>query len=729
MQLRLFFFLILCCFLTKSMAESYTEVVFDNSLVKGSYARSYVDYSGQSWVENVHRNLLVSDSLYFTPGNALSLRYISSEAGDWNVLIRYSRQKFHYRVSAEDVLNLKLFVGSSETSQKQLPSISIQQGPNQSISLPLGDYIEDYTNNAWLNVKIPVKEFAGLNIDKIISGVIFRQQQSSPATHQLFLDQIEFLPANYSTAPLTSAAVLSKVNPHGKHVELQWQVPLTPSIRYVKIYRSLDNKEFTPVAIRPTYMLRYLDYVPTLDKKYYYKIAWVDYNYRESPFSDVKEVEPKALNENQFLDLVQLAHINYFIENYDVNSGMYTPFRLKDKAPVSVKETGGALLSLMVGVEKGFLSKSMFINRTKKIVQFLDKAQNNKGFYPAFFDGRKGLPEYLDGQAKYDVVATTSIIEALLIVRQYLKGDAAEEAELRTAITKLWDRVDWRAASLSTDPLILRSSLDMVEGNLPHAPLTGLGVGLNTYMLATASKKHSLPNLAFSNSLAYSYKRVVPTNPLEKAKGIQDSLSKDSLAKTDMDLEIVDKPVLVDTLIKVSGLKDTSMYGLEVPFGPINSSLLEMYRPFTSINPNLAKVGAYDLKDIVGKYAQLVKRRDNEIGVGTTNSDIWGFYQHFDAVGNYRINPAISIASIFLDPVKAKRSLNALYTLYGETLFSEYGFRSWMDLKNDDVSDEYLASNQAHVVVMLENARTGLIWKLYQGIPEIQSAEQRIFKK
>jgi len=252
---------------------------------------------------------------------------------------------------------------------------------------------------------------------------------------------------------------------------------------------------------------------------------------------------------------------------------------------------------------------------------------------------------------------------------------------------------------------------------------------LNTYMLATASKKHSLPNQAFSNSLAYSYKRVVPTSTLEKAKGIQDSLSKDSLAKTKMELEIVDKPVLVDTLIKVSGLKDTSMYGLEVPFGPINSSLLEMYRPFTSINPNLAKVGIYDLKDIVGKYAQLVKRRDNEIGVGTTNSDIWGFYQHFDAVGNYRINPAISIASIFLDPVKAKRSLNALYTLYGETLFSEYGFRSWMDLKNDDVSDEYLASNQAHVVVMLENARTGLIWKLYQGIPEILSAQQRIFKK
>src|SRR5690606_19655789 len=113
------------------------EVVFDNSLVKGSYARSVVDYSGASWVENVNKQLLVSDTLFFTPGNALSLRYLSQTNGDWRVLIRYSRQKFHYRLGADDFLSFKLYVGSDQTKAEHLPSISIKQGENQSVSLAI----------------------------------------------------------------------------------------------------------------------------------------------------------------------------------------------------------------------------------------------------------------------------------------------------------------------------------------------------------------------------------------------------------------------------------------------------------------------------------------------------------------------------------------------------------------------------------------------------------------
>ena len=137
----------------------------------------------------------------------------------------------------------------------------------------------------------------------------------------------------------------------------------------------------------------------------------------------------------------------------------------------------------------------------------------------------------------------------------------------------------------------------------------------------------------------------------------------------------------------------------------------------------------HDLKKILIRYSQVAKRRDNEIGVGTANADIWGFYQVKDTVGTYRINPAISVSSMFLDEAPAKRSLHALYNEYGEYLFTEYGFRAWIDIRTDDVSDEYVASNQSSLVIQIENARSGLIWNLYQAIPEIKSAEQRIFKK
>lgn len=729
MQLRLFTILFFCFLAFNGKAESYPEVVFDNSLVKGTYARSFVNYSGDSWVENIQKNLLVSDTLFFTPGNALSLKYISAEMGDWDVLIKYSRQKFHYRVSFDDILSLKIFVGSAGTKPENLPSISIQQGMNQSVSIPLGDYIEDYNNSSWMSVKIPLKEFAGLNIDHNISGIILRQHHASEVTNQLFLDQIEFLPTKYSEAPLTSNAVLSKVTAYGKHVDLQWQVPLTPSIRYVKIYRSLDNKEFKAVAIRPTYMLRSLDYIPVLDKKYYYKIAWVDYNYRESPFSEVLEVEPKQLNEDQLLDLIQLANVNYFVENYDINSGMYMPYRMKDKAVVSVRETGGAMLSMLVGVEKGFVSKALFLSRVKRIVGFLGKAQNNKGFFPAYFDGRKGLPLYLDDIPRYDVQATSSLIEALLVIRQYLNTDAAEENKLRADITQLWERLDWRGVTLPNDPLVLRSAIDMLDEYFTFDPLVGINGGLNAYMLAIASTKSSLSPEAFTNALKYKFERPRGRNSIRRMNTEQESNVADSV-----NLMMHDEKVLVsvpgqDSIYKVASTHDTLMYGIKLPFGNYTTSLLDMYRPFNTINPNLSKVGDYDLKSVLQKYTQVAKRRDNEIGVGTSNSDIWGFYQYRDSIGTFRINPAIAISSMFLDESRSKRSLYAMYNQFGEYLFTEYGFRAWMDLRTDDVSDEYIANNQSNLAILLENARTGLIWNLYQAIPEIRSAEQRIFKK
>lgn len=724
MRLKLIPILLLCLFGLKTNAETYPEVVFDNSLVNGTYARSLVEYTGKSWVENVNKHLLVSDTLFFTPGNALSLRYLSHPQGDWNVTIRYSRQKFHYRLSSDDVLNFKLYVGSGQTKAEHLPSISIKQRDNQSVSLAVRNYVESYKNGAWLNVRIPVKDFAGLNLEDPISGIIFRQLNEAKNMNQLFLDQIEFLPAKYPTVPLTSAAVLAKATAHANHVDLQWQVPLTPSIRYVKIYRSENNKDFVPISIRPTYMQRCLDYVPVLDKKYYYKIAWLDFNYKESPLSAVQEVEPKQVSDEELFNIIQIAHINYFVENYDINTGMHMPFRMKEKAIVSVKETGGAILSLMVGVEKGFISRPLFISRVKRIVNFLAKAQNKHGFFPSYYDGRKGIPEHFDRRPQYDIESSAAIMEALLVVRQYLKGDEETETEIRRGITDIWERMDWKAVTLPDDPHILRSNLDMLDDYFIVEPIVGVNQGLNAYMLAMASTRSNIPISSFVDAIEHKYIPFVHAPALlEVDSAVVDTFKHNTMFPDGS------HTLTKDSLQRVSNLQDTMMYGVTLPFGAPEGHLLEMYRPFVTINPKLAKLKDYNLADVVGNYARVVKRRDNEIGVGTSNSDIWGFQERRDSIGTFRINPAISVASIFVDSPGAKKSLHALYHEFGAFLFTEYGFRSWVDLRSNDVSDEYVASNQANVALLLENAKTGFIWKLYQQIPEIQAVEQRLFKK
>lgn len=200
-----------------------------------------------------------------------------------------------------------------------------------------------------------------------------------------------------------------------------------------------------------------------------------------------------------------------------------------------------------------------------------------------------------------------------------------------------------------------------------------------------------------------------------------DSLVRDTLAMIKETFRLAFNPLGQEpfsSVNRVSILKDTSMYGEQLKFGYARGSLLDFYKPFFTINPSLLKDPIIDYEETIRSYIKVRKRRDNEIGVGSTNSDIWGFYQLNDSVGSYRINPAIAPSSMFLLDNDGRKSVLALYENYGEIFFTEYGFRAWLDLRNDDVSDEYFATNQAAIAVCLENARSGLIWNLYKEIPE-----------
>jgi hypothetical protein len=159
--------------------DTYPEVVFDNSLVSGSYAKSHVVYSGHSWVENVNNHLLVSDTLFFTPGNALSLKYISAAQGDWKVAIRYSRQKFLYRVLHTDILTFRMYVQSEGTTLEDLPRIAVNQRNTDTVFLDMRRYIDGFEHGKWLTVKIPCRDFKGLDHDSPITSIEFAQKRNT----------------------------------------------------------------------------------------------------------------------------------------------------------------------------------------------------------------------------------------------------------------------------------------------------------------------------------------------------------------------------------------------------------------------------------------------------------------------------------------------------------------------------------------------------------------------
>lgn len=710
--------------LGKGYADTYPEVIFDNSLVKGTYAKSKVNYQGHSWVANLNHHLLVSDTLFFTPGNALSLQYKSAIKGDWQVDLKYSRQKHHYKVLQTDYLVFKLYVASKNTEASKLPMVNIQQRYSETNKLELASYIKELEYNTWINVRIPIVDFNNLHIKESITALRFTQNESDDSMHHLFIDQVEFLSKSVSQVKLSSPAILSTATAYDHQVYLEWQLPLTPSIRYVKIYRSEDNKEFQAVGIRPVFMQGCLDYVPNLDKTYYYKVAWVDYNYEESPFSSVKEAKTKKLTEPELLDLVQGAHVNYFVENFDINSGMYLPFRMKERAVVSVKESGNAILSLIIGIENGSINRAMALGRISRMVYFLAKAQNHLGVFPAYFDGRTGLPEHRNNDATYDVIATSTMIEALLVARQYFSKNTDTESDLRKRITALWENVKWNQLLAEGYDDVMVEKISVADSSKQYPTLGGINESMNAYLLAMSSPRHAIPLSAYENGI----KNIDITYFSDYNK--MDSLARDTVSTFMRNFRIALDPyqnVRTNVANRVTIFQDTILYGESLPFGFSSATLLDLYKPFFTIDPKLLKDENIDFEKAIRKYIKVRKRRDNEIGVGSTNSDIWGFYQRLDTTGSYRINPAIAPSSMFVLDEKGQKAVLALYNNYGDNFFTEYGFRAWLDLRNNDVSDEYFSTNQAAVAICIENARSGLIWKLYKEIPEIKALFERLF--
>jgi len=707
-------------------AERYPEVVFDNSRVGGVYAGSRVNHSGNSWVENLNKHLLVSDTLFFTPGNALSLRYKSAPDGRWRVDLQYDRQKIDCRPERSDFLLLKLYVETGHTEKRDLPKIGIRQPNGETEPLDVASFVEVFGHGQWLNVRIPVAKFRNLTPGEPVRAVSLYQNGAGPETHRIFIDQVEFMPKKTPAVKLSSPAVLSSATAFDRHVRLQWQLPLTPSIRYIKIFRSEDGGDFAPVDIRPVTMQGCMDLAPALNKTYRYKIAWLDYNYAESPLSEAKEVKTSRLDDERLLDLVQNAHVDYFVDHQDVNSGMYLPVRRRDKAVVSVRESGYAVLSLLVGVERGRLSRQAALSRMSKMVGFLAKAQNRNGFFPPYFDGRTGLPERLAGKVRYDVAATASIMEALLVARQYFAATNGAETDFRNRVTELWESVQWNKALADDYGDVLLEKIVAVDDSTARVgTLGGINASMNAYMLAMASPRHAIPPSAYENGIKHTDHGFEPPRPPIYLPGDSLRLLLHPLFRISLDLLARDNAQL--RRIRASVLKDTTVYGEHLPFGYNGTTLVDLYEPFLTIDPSLLADTAINYKEALQKYVNVAKRRDNEVGTGSRNSEVWGVGNYSDSIARFRISPAIAPASVFVLPEVGKRAILALYKDHGAVFFTEYGFRGWIDLHNQSVSGEYFARNQAAIAVSMENARSGLIWRLYAGIPEIKNLTDALF--
>jgi len=661
------FFLFFLSIPVSLMAETYPEVLFENSTLPGSYSDSKVQYHGNSWVRNLRKSLPVSDSIFFTPNNALSLNYISSAHGNWQADVFYPES---YQVSVNAVLLLKLYV-QSKTNIDELPAFQIIQSDSiKSQVMLLKDYLSNFQENTWISVEVPLNRIQGMTDNPEVAAIRFLQQGTDNKEHQLYIDQIEILPSRTPMNKLTSAAVIQSVLPFERHMEVSWRLPLTPSIRYVKIYRSENNKDFKPVAIRPIFATKYSDIISEVGKTYYYRITWLDFQYRESPYSLVKEAKTRLLNTDELLNMVQQANIEYFIDGAEFNSGMQLFRRSHNDAIVSSKLTGIGIMALISGVNQKMIPRSVLIDRLNKISSFLASTESIHGAFPALLDGRTGKGIFSNPDNPIvDLDGTSYLIQGLLVAKQYLNQQDAVEAAIRKKIISISNAVEWNKFMKPGSSFLFTNW--SVNTDFDEATPLMEREALSTYLIAWASPAYNIP---FNDSI--------------------------SIAKN---------------------LSKEIHYGLPLTIGTIQDSLDKLLAAFAVFDPREKhdKAANYysELQNLILiQYRKSLEEGSLPVGLGSNLIvDSKGWVDPSSIVSTYPFYSDFAI-----------RNLVEVYRNYPTLFWSEYGFRT-INLAENKLSLDTQGIHFGTEAIMIENGKTNLIWNLFAQDQDISRIVNALF--
>jgi hypothetical protein len=110
----------------------------------------------------------------------------------------------------------------------------------------------------------------------------------------------------------------------------------------------------------------------------------------------------------------------------------------------------------------------------------------------------------------------------------------------------------------------------------------------------------------------------------------------------------------------------------------------------------------------------------------TASDDPSGYAAHAPDNDNGTLSPTAALSSLPYAPVEAMAVLRHLLERYGDHVWGPFGFVDAFCESRNWYADTFLAIDQGPIIVMMENQRTGLLWKLFMAVPEVQAGLRRL---
>src|SRR5205823_4818095 len=83
-------------------------------------------------------------------------------------------------------------------------------------------------------------------------------------------------------------------------------------------------------------------------------------------------------------------------------------------------------------------------------------------------------------------------------------------------------------------------------------------------------------------------------------------------------------------------------------------------------------------------------------------------------------SPTAAISSIPYTPKESMKVIRHLYENLGDKVWGKYGFYDAFSETDNWYPKRYLGIDQGPMVVMIENYRSGLLWKLFMSNSDVQ---------
>jgi hypothetical protein len=407
-------------------------------------------------------------------------------------------------------------------------------------------------------------------------------------------------------------------------------------------------------------------------------------------------MRPQDLQEDALLELVQRQTLRYFWDFAHPVSGLARErSNVRPDYGHEAVTTGGSgfgVMALIVGVERGWIGREQAAARLLQMVRFLRRASSYHGIFPHFLDGGTGrtipFSRKDDGG---DLVETSFLLAGLLCARQYFDRVVPEEIELRARVGALWREAEWSWHTRDGSDVLYWHWSPNNGWSMNHQ-IRGWNECLLTYVLAAASPRYAIDADVYHRGWAESR----------------------------------------------NFSNGREFYGIVLPLGPdYGGPLFFAHYSFLGLDP----------RGLTDRYADYWQQNVNHTLINREHcirnphhfrgygADCWGLTASDDHLGYGAhapdndlgvITPTAALASFPYTPEHSMRALRHFYHALGDRIWGEYGFVDAFSEAHDWYAKWHLAIDQGPIVVMIENHRSRLLWRLFMSCSEIQTGLRRL---